>query len=216
MSTTHPPTRSAIDALIPPPWGGPRRTVAGVAVIVAIALLMGAWWFGLLGPRLAPVTGYDTEVVDDPGVLAEVVAAAPNLIDPAAGVDGVVAVEVTVGNPGLPTIEGLRLGTPGPVLSRGAMVPNDPVDVPPGGEVTVTFHLVIEDCTQLWAPDQPVSYSAISGPFRHDGRSVPTVALPHLAPTWPNEADLDDPASWWYALAQPVCDPDAVAAETTP
>ena len=209
MTTT---AQDPIDQLIPPPWPWGRRLALAAVVALVAAVVVGAWWVGLLGPRLAPVGAYDAGPVTDEATVRSVVETAEEqgdgivlTEDGGREVDGVVEVRLEVRNRGLRPVEELRLATVGPVMAAGEVVGGIPVDVPARGEAHPRFYLVVQDCTQLSAGPQPLTFSARSAGFQHDGRTLQVRGDPRWEPTWPSDAEAD--ASWWYHLAAMVCDP---------
>lgn len=198
---------AAVDRLIPAPWTGPRRAVAAAVAVAVAGGLLAAWWFGLLGPNLAPVSAYGFGPADDPAVVERAVAALPEGSQDAIrarGIDGVIELDLRVENRGILPVRDLRVRAPVEQLVQQA-----PVDVPARGERQVRLYLLVTCDDPQWPPFVGLHYHAVSGPFASDGRALRLLGEESPSASWAaTEPDLD---TWWDWLAQPVCDPEAFA-----
>lgn len=184
-----------LDQLVPPAWTGRRRVAVASVMLVALAAGSAIWWSGLLGPNLGPVTGYGWGP------------AAP--LDELDGSGGTVEVQLELDNRGL--LDAEIDDVHADFLSGAHLEFDGPVTIPARGSARLHFDLVVDACDRLRAPADPMlTFSGHSGPLPVAGRSLSIDGNNNGPATW-DDAPAPGRTSWWYLLAQPVCDPEALA-----
>jgi hypothetical protein len=201
--TTPATSGTDIDHLVPAPWGPLRRSTVALLVAGGLAVLGVLWWTGVTAVNLAPVRGYSYDAVDDTVDTTEEGARR-----------GVVELRIAVTNRGLLPVEDLVVDS-FPFGRAELIQPGGPIDIPARSTRDVTLHLAIDDCSGFQAAPWPgLHVFARSGPFgRAQGNGLRIVGEERSAttPTWPDAREPDG-TSWWYEIALPVCDPDALHA----